>query len=170
MNKLLTFVLVLISFSITNSYLTDSPSSRVTIPSTLQNQDIGNLIITSKGSSVRKTKPNLTYTPLIRDSDVNLKPNIPPNSKLYSTSPTHTKELKIFGFTSLSEIFNGRLAMIGLVLGYLNEEITGKSFLQQIGLNNQQDQFVFVGLIAVAFAGVAASNFMKNVKNNDQKN
>lgn len=40
---------------------------------------------------------------------------------------------RFIGFSLLSEILNGRLAMLGLSFGLLNEYITGKSLMEQIG-------------------------------------
>ncbi|NEO30498.1 MAG: high light inducible protein [Symploca sp. SIO3C6] len=39
-----------------------------------------------------------------------------------------------FGFTSFSEIWNGRLAMLGFVIGLATELLTGQGILQQLGL------------------------------------
>ena len=39
-----------------------------------------------------------------------------------------------FGFTKYAEIWNGRLAMIGFVAAIINELISGKGLLAQIGL------------------------------------
>ena len=36
------------------------------------------------------------------------------------------------GFSQLSEKLNGRLAIVGLFMGLLNEELTGRSFIQQL--------------------------------------
>ena len=40
----------------------------------------------------------------------------------------------VSGFTDISELINGRLAMIGLVAGYTKEYFTGETLLQQIGI------------------------------------
>jgi hypothetical protein len=39
-----------------------------------------------------------------------------------------------FGFTSFAETWNGRLAMLGFVIGIATEWITGRNILQQLGL------------------------------------
>ncbi|GBF83188.1 high light inducible protein [Aphanothece sacrum] len=40
-----------------------------------------------------------------------------------------------FGFTSFAENWNGRLAMLGFVVGIATELLTGKGILSQLGLN-----------------------------------
>jgi len=39
-----------------------------------------------------------------------------------------------FGFVSFAETWNGRLAMIGFVIGVATEFLTGQGILSQIGL------------------------------------
>ena len=39
-----------------------------------------------------------------------------------------------FGFTSFAENWNGRLAMLGFVIGLATELLTGQSILSQLGL------------------------------------
>ncbi|MGF1535781.1 MAG: high light inducible protein [Elainellaceae cyanobacterium] len=39
-----------------------------------------------------------------------------------------------FGFTSFAERWNGRLAMLGFVIGIAVEYATGQGILEQIGL------------------------------------
>ncbi|ACK64927.1 CAB/ELIP/HLIP family protein [Rippkaea orientalis PCC 8801] len=39
-----------------------------------------------------------------------------------------------FGFTSFAENWNGRLAMLGFIIGILTELMTGKGILSQLGL------------------------------------
>jgi hypothetical protein len=39
-----------------------------------------------------------------------------------------------FGFTQFAENWNGRLAMLGFVIGLATEFLTGKGILEQIGL------------------------------------
>ncbi|MCG9889637.1 MAG: high light inducible protein [Thermosynechococcaceae cyanobacterium MS004] len=41
---------------------------------------------------------------------------------------------KKFGFTDFAENWNGRLAMLGFVIGLATEVITGQGILSQIGL------------------------------------
>ncbi len=43
------------------------------------------------------------------------------------------KQAKL-GFTNFAETWNGRLAMLGFVIGILTELLTGKGILSQIGL------------------------------------
>ncbi len=39
-----------------------------------------------------------------------------------------------FGFTEFAETWNGRLAMLGFVIGLATEFLTGQGILSQIGL------------------------------------
>jgi ferrochelatase len=39
-----------------------------------------------------------------------------------------------FGFVEFAETWNGRLAMLGFVIGLATELLTGQGILQQIGL------------------------------------
>jgi hypothetical protein len=39
-----------------------------------------------------------------------------------------------FGFTAFAETWNGRLAMMGFVIGLATELLTGQGILTQIGL------------------------------------
>jgi hypothetical protein len=39
-----------------------------------------------------------------------------------------------FGFVAFAETWNGRMAMLGFVIGLATELLTGNSILQQIGL------------------------------------
>ncbi len=39
-----------------------------------------------------------------------------------------------FGFVTFAETWNGRLAMLGLVIGVATELLTGQGVLSQIGL------------------------------------
>lgn len=39
-----------------------------------------------------------------------------------------------FGFTEFAENWNGRLAMLGFVIGVLTELLTGQGILAQLGL------------------------------------
>jgi hypothetical protein len=43
------------------------------------------------------------------------------------------KEAK-FGFTEVAETWNGRLAMLGFVIGVATELLTGHGILSQLGL------------------------------------
>ncbi|MBD2230415.1 high light inducible protein [Nodosilinea sp. LEGE 06152] len=44
-----------------------------------------------------------------------------------------TKETK-FGFVDFAETWNGRLAMLGFVIGVATEFLTGQGILSQIGI------------------------------------
>jgi hypothetical protein len=44
-----------------------------------------------------------------------------------------TKDTK-FGFTNFAETWNGRLAMLGFVIGLATEYLTGQGILSQLGL------------------------------------
>jgi hypothetical protein len=44
------------------------------------------------------------------------------------------KQENKFGFTSFAENWNGRLAMLGFVIGIVTELLTGKGILSQLGL------------------------------------
>lgn len=44
-----------------------------------------------------------------------------------------TQENK-FGFTAFAENWNGRLAMLGFVIGIATEYLTGQGILSQLGL------------------------------------
>jgi len=39
-----------------------------------------------------------------------------------------------FGFTAFAETWNGRLAMLGFIIGVATEYLTGQGILSQIGL------------------------------------
>ncbi|MGK7923271.1 MAG: chlorophyll a/b-binding protein [Trichodesmium sp.] len=41
---------------------------------------------------------------------------------------------KKLGFTDFAEIWNGRLAMLGFVIGIATELLTGQGILSQLGL------------------------------------
>lgn len=43
------------------------------------------------------------------------------------------KETK-FGFTEIAETWNGRLAMLGFIIGLATEYMTGHGILSQLGL------------------------------------
>ncbi|HEY9622903.1 MAG TPA: chlorophyll a/b-binding protein [Crinalium sp.] len=46
---------------------------------------------------------------------------------------TNQQESK-FGFTQFAETWNGRLAMLGFVIGLATEVLTGQGILSQLGL------------------------------------
>ncbi|MEM1239055.1 MAG: chlorophyll a/b-binding protein [Cyanobacteria bacterium P01_H01_bin.26] len=45
-----------------------------------------------------------------------------------------TEESAKFGFTQIAESWNGRLAMLGFVIGLGTEFLTGQGILSQLGL------------------------------------
>lgn len=45
-----------------------------------------------------------------------------------------TEDTAKFGFTQLAENWNGRLAMLGFVIGLATEFMTGQGILSQLGL------------------------------------
>ena len=45
-----------------------------------------------------------------------------------------TQEQGKFGFTQFAENWNGRLAMLGFVIGLTTEFLTGQGILSQLGL------------------------------------
>ena len=45
-----------------------------------------------------------------------------------------TNQENKFGFTAFAENWNGRLAMLGFVIGVATELLTGKGILSQLGL------------------------------------
>jgi hypothetical protein len=45
-----------------------------------------------------------------------------------------TKETSKVGFTEFAETWNGRLAMLGFVVGLATELLTGQGILSQLGL------------------------------------
>jgi hypothetical protein len=47
---------------------------------------------------------------------------------------TMTAPAPRFGFVAFAETWNGRLAMLGFVIGLATELLTGRSILQQLGL------------------------------------
>jgi ferrochelatase len=53
---------------------------------------------------------------------------------LKSPTATMTDSATRFGFVAFAETWNGRLAMLGFVIGLATEVLTGQSILSQIGL------------------------------------
>jgi hypothetical protein len=45
-----------------------------------------------------------------------------------------TNQTNKYGFTAFAENWNGRLAMLGFVIGLATELLTGKGILAQLGL------------------------------------
>jgi len=52
----------------------------------------------------------------------------------YRTEPPMTDSTSRFGFVAFAETWNGRLAMLGFVIGLGTELLTGQGILHQIGL------------------------------------
>ncbi len=59
-----------------------------------------------------------------------------------------------FGFTNFAEIWNGRMAMIGFAAALVNEIITGKGILGQVGVTSKGGD-IFVVLILLGFSAAA---------------
>ena len=55
-------------------------------------------------------------------------------SKLIWTKPMENQNTK-FGFTQFAEAWNGRLAMLGFVIGLATELLTGQGILSQLNLS-----------------------------------
>jgi ferrochelatase len=53
---------------------------------------------------------------------------------LHRTPTTMADLTPRFGFVEFAETWNGRLAMMGFVIGLATELLTGQGILQQIGL------------------------------------
>jgi len=47
---------------------------------------------------------------------------------------TEQQETNKLGFTAFAETWNGRLAMLGFIIGVATEYVTGQGILSQIGL------------------------------------
>ena len=45
-----------------------------------------------------------------------------------------------FGFVAFAETWNGRLAMLGFVIGVITEALTGQGILHQLGLGQLLSQ------------------------------
>jgi len=54
--------------------------------------------------------------------------------KFHVELPTMTDSNSRFGFVAFAETWNGRLAMLGLVIGLGPELLTGQGILGQIGM------------------------------------
>lgn len=52
----------------------------------------------------------------------------------HRTEPPMTDSTSRFGFVAFAETWNGRLAMLGFVIGLGTELLTGQGILHQIGL------------------------------------
>jgi ferrochelatase len=60
------------------------------------------------------------------------------------------------GFTDTSETINGRLAMLGLIVGFGQELLTGNSLLQQMGIGNAKLMKVLEGVQTGEFTDFSA--------------
>jgi hypothetical protein len=62
-----------------------------------------------------------------------------------------------YKFNQFCEVFNGRLAMTGFAIGILKEEITGETFMEQLGLNSHDDQIKMLCSLVIisALAGLS---------------
>ncbi len=56
------------------------------------------------------------------------------NQKVLGISPMTNASEPRFGFVNFAETWNGRLAMLGFVIGLATEVLTGQGILAQIGL------------------------------------
>ena len=56
-----------------------------------------------------------------------------PQSKVIKNNIMENQDKK-FGFTQFAENWNGRLAMLGIVIGIATELLTGQGILSQLGL------------------------------------
>jgi hypothetical protein len=69
----------------------------------------------------------------------------------------------LFGFKPFSEMWCGRLAMMGFVTSIVEEAMTGRGTLQQLGLNTPSESLftVLLGLLALGLIGGTASTAVK---------
>jgi hypothetical protein len=74
------------------------------------------------------------------------------NINLASTNVNPTGQ-GVFGFSNFAELWNGRMAMIGLVAALANEVATGKGILGQVGINTSGGDI----LVALFLAGFSAA-------------
>ena len=54
--------------------------------------------------------------------------------KFRNLEPTMSDSTSRFGFVAFAETWNGRLAMLGFVIGLTTELLTGQGILGQLGL------------------------------------
>jgi len=79
-----------------------------------------------------------------------------------------------FGFSNFAETWNGRMAMIGFAAGLVNEVVTGKGILGQIGITGSGSDLLVVlfllGFTAAAMIGYYAINLTpeQNVSETEQ--
>lgn len=64
----------------------------------------------------------------------------------------------LFGFKPFAELWVGRLAMMGFVTGLVEEYMTGRGILQQIGFSTP-DQKVLIAILALTSAATLAGTF-----------
>ena len=83
-----------------------------------------------------------------------------------SNSQNEKNRFKSFGFLKFdpkSELLNGRLAMFGITIGLITEQLTGKTLLEQIGLN-YDSQIIFLISIISGSTIFATSNLWDSKK------
>ena len=68
-----------------------------------------------------------------------------------------------FGFVNFAETWNGRMAMMGILIGLGTELITGQSILRQIGIGWQLQNEVVNHLISSAFISTVLSLASTNI-------
>ena len=59
---------------------------------------------------------------------------LPPLRTMSDSTSTSSSTPSRFGFVAFAETWNGRLAMMGFVIGLATELLTGQGILSQIGL------------------------------------
>jgi hypothetical protein len=60
----------------------------------------------------------------------------------------------VFGFSNFAEVWNGRMAMLGVIAGLVGEVLTGKGILEQVGINTQGGG-ILVALFLLGFTVAA---------------
>ena len=89
-------------------------------------------------------------------------------TSIYSESPK-TRARNKNPWDPVSEIVNGRAAMFGIAAGLLNEMFTGKTLLEQCGLNYDSQANLFIGLSVGLCIGIT-SNLWENRIGNEIRN
>lgn len=74
-----------------------------------------------------------------------------------------------FGFSNFAEIWNGRMAMIGFAAGLVNEIVTGKGILGQVGIVGSGSDLL-VALFLLGFTAAAMIGYYAVNINNAQGN
>jgi len=73
----------------------------------------------------------------------------------------------VFGFSNFAEDWNGRMAMIGFVAALVNEVLTGKGILGQVGIKTSGGD-ILVALFLVGFTAAAIIGYYAVKLNNVQ--